>query len=585
MKESMIENMPLFADLTDEQRGLIAERMALETRRAGDVIYTQGKPATALYMIKSGRVRLVTEQFAVLANLSQGSLLGEVDVLSGRPHTTTAEAATDVALWALRADDLAELVAARPEIGRQLKVAAGISEDQFAERRLRRLTLLNGLTQEQTRDVARHLRPEHFSAGQTIYRQGMPGDALYLIEEGQVAIQQRLGGAAPETVASLGAGESFGETSLLSGEPHTTDVVALTDVTAWALGRDDFEALVLRFPSLALNLSRILSRRLRQSNSRMTTQVQVTPAALPGATSARPTAAGDVTGAVVGLNRAANNVTSWFGARSTGARLRLVAVILLLIWLLGVAAPSAIISLLSSTDTSRVASSVAGVGLRDRVVRVAMAADLPAQTTPTYTPWPTETPIPTPTFTPTATPTNTPTPTPTFTPTATPTNTPIPPTATPVPVRVVAQEAPAVAAAAAAAAEPPAPSVQYKLFEMRRMTPCENRGNHHIFIKVVDAAGNPVDGVTLVQVPNGQPGNVLDKMVSGEKGPGLAEFIMWKGAEYGVYVTNDGVNPASSDIAQPLHPNFTDEAMCDDGGGGGNTLFHNSFNVVFQKTF
>ena len=42
--------------------------------------------------------------------------------------------------------------------------------------------------------------------------------------------------------------------------------------------------------------------------------------------------------------------------------------------------------------------------------------------------------------------------------------------------------------------------------------------------------------------------------------------------------------PTGSDVAAPLHPNFTDEAECADGGGG-NTLFHNSFNVVFQKTF
>jgi hypothetical protein len=44
------------------------------------------------------------------------------------------------------------------------------------------------------------------------------------------------------------------------------------------------------------------------------------------------------------------------------------------------------------------------------------------------------------------------------------------------------------------------------------------------------------------------------------------------------------VNPGNSEIAQPLHSNFTDEATCDSGGGG-NTLFHNSFNVVFRKNF
>jgi len=141
-----------------------------------------------------------------------------------------------------------------------------------------------------------------------------------------------------------------------------------------------------------------------------------------------------------------------------------------------------------------------------------------------------------------------------------------------------------MAAAAAAAPAPTKPAVQFKLTEMRRQTPCENKGKHNIFIKVVDAAGAPVDGVILVQTPAGQPGNVLDKMVSGVKGPGLAEFVMWKGAEYAVYVSQDGVNPASSDIAQPVHPNFADEAQCSEGGGG-NTLFHNSFSLVFTKTF
>ena len=88
------------------------------------------------------------------------------------------------------------------------------------------------------------------------------------------------------------------------------------------------------------------------------------------------------------------------------------------------------------------------------------------------------------------------------------------------------------------------------------MTPCENRGLHNIFIKVVDQAGNPVDGVTFVQTPAGQIGNVLDKMVTGTKGPGLAEFVMWKFAKYAVYATNDGANPAGSDVAAGVEFQF-----------------------------
>ncbi len=569
MKEAMMENTPLFSVLTEEQRSLIADRMTLESRRTGDLIYQQGRPATALYLIKSGWARLLADQFAVLANVSAGSLLGDADMLSGRNYSTSAEAASDLALWVLAATDLKTIFAEHPEIHRALKSTLGLSDDQALERHLRRLEIMAGLHSDQLQEVAGRLRPEHFSAGETIYQRGSEGEALYLVDEGRVQLTGPTG-----SLATIGTSGSFGESGFLTSDPHDTDAIALTEVTAWSLNRSDFEELAMQFPILALNFSRVVSRHLRESTLRAPSTVQVVQAPQP----AQPAA---VTGALTGLNRAADASTSWWGSRSTGAKFRLIAVILLLIWLLGVAAPSLIISLLSSNNTASTARPVSRFSVHDRAVLVALAADLPIDVTPTFTPWPTETPIPTPTFTPTATPTETPIPTPT----PVPTDTPIPPTDTPVPpppVRAVARVALAPAPVAAAAA---VPSVQYQLKEARRMTPCENRGKHNIFVKVVDSAGNPVDGVTIVQVPAGQMGNVLDKMVSGTKGPGLAEFIMWKGAQYSVYASNDGVNPTSSDIAQPLHPNFTDEAMCSDGGGGGNTLFHNSFNVVFQRNF
>jgi hypothetical protein len=398
-------------------------------------------------------------------------------------------------------------------------------------------------------------------------------------------------GGVNAVIATIGGGEVFGEGAFLTGEPRSTTATALTDVEAWSLGRADFEQLAMRYPVLALNLSRMVSRRLRERNLRVPAAV-VTP--LAAAATPPPPPAPAVTGALTGLNRAAGPSTSWWGRSSTGAKIRLVAVIVLLLWVLGAAA-IAIVNGLVSQDSGVSSAPMAASSYQVRSIQVAMLADLPEEVTPTYTPWPTETPIPTPTFTPTATPTNTPIPTATFTPVP-PTNTPIPPTNTPVPptrvpVRAVAQApaaAPAVqaakAAAPAAAPAPAKPSVQFSLVEARRLSPCENKGKHNIFVKVVDAAGNPVDGLLVIQSPNGGYGNVIDKQISGAKGPGMAEFIMWKMAEYSVYISTDGTNPASVEIAQPLHSNFTDEADCAPGEGG-NTLFHNSFSVVFRKNF
>lgn len=576
MKEAMMENTPLFSVLNEEQRSLIADRMVAETRRAGDLIFQQGRPATALYLIKSGWARLVTDQYAVLANLSTGSLLGDADVVLGRNYTISAEAASDLALWVLGAADLKTIITDNPAIGRTLKTALGVSEDQAIERHLRRLELMAGLSHAQLSEVIGHLRPEHFSAGQTIFQRGSEGDALFLVDEGRVQLSGPTGG-----FATVESGGSFGESGFLTGETHDSDALALTEVTAWSFNRADFEELALRNPILALNFSRVVSRHLRESTLRGAATVQVIQQAAPA-----PAQGAAVTGALVGLNRAADSATSWWGRTSTGGKVRLVAVILLLIWLLGVAAPSMIISMLSNNGGASPARPVAQSGYRERMVLVALAADLPVDITPTYTPWPTETLMPTPTFTPTATPTETPIPTPTFTPVP-PTETPVPPTPTPpppAPARAVAAAPAAVARAAAAPVALQAPSQQFKLIESRRMTPCENRGLHNIFIKVVDAAGNPVDGLTIVQTPADQIGNVLDKMVTGTKGPGLAEFVMWKFAQYAVYVTNDGSSPAGSEIASGLNANFTDEAECAEGGGG-NTLFHNSFNVVFVKNF
>ena len=355
MKESALANTALFAALTEEQRALIAERMVTETRRSGDLICATGKPANAMYLISAGWARLMTEQFTVLANLGPGSMLGEADVLLGRAFTVTAEAATDVTLLALSATDLAEIIEQQPEIGSQLRIMAGATEDMEKVRHLRRLNLMAGLGSEQLRDVAQYLRTERFVAGQGIYSRGTYGSALYLIDQGQVSVQRP--GQPPTTV---GAGDIFGLSALLEDEPHTSDVAALTDVYGWSLGRNDFEKLVLRYPSLALNLTRLLSQRLRQSNERAVTAstvavataaatvaampppppvVQyVTPAPAPSATAA----------AVTGVNKVTDRATNWFKTSSTGAKLRLVAVVLLLVWIIGVAAPALIINLLST---------------------------------------------------------------------------------------------------------------------------------------------------------------------------------------------------------------------------------------------
>lgn len=165
-----------------------------------------------------------------------------------------------------------------------------------------------------------------------------------------------------------------------------------------------------------------------------------------------------------------------------------------------------------------------------------------AQDMPTATP--TKTPKPPPTNTPdpaqiTTTPTATSTPvreaTPTEVSTEEPTDTPVPeeptPTETPTPeptATPVSEAPPAEPTATPEPTDPPAPEFDFVITELRVLGLGENNGGiegassgRTIFITVLDAAGNPLDGAHIVNTAE-YPGEAI----SGDKGSGKAEILM-----------------------------------------------------------
>ncbi len=103
--------------------------------------------------------------------------------------------------------------------------------------------------------VARELR---FRAGERIFSQGDPGDALYVIVEGAVdAIRNG------EHVLRMKSKEAFGEVSLLDGAPRPTDCVAAEDTRVLLIDRRDFLDLLADRPELLAGFFRAVSRQLR----------------------------------------------------------------------------------------------------------------------------------------------------------------------------------------------------------------------------------------------------------------------------------------------------------------------------------
>lgn len=174
------------------------------------------------------------------------------------------------------------------------------------------------------------------------------------------------------------------------------------------------------------------------------------------------------------------------------------------------------------------------------------ATETPTPALPTNTPEPTatETPLP-PTDTPVPEPTATDIPADTPTPVPAPTDTPEPPTATPVPAEPTPIPEPTAT---------PEPEVAYKIVNFRVLGEGENNGGifnkggqHFIFLTVLDAAGNGVDGA-IVKDANGSPLEV----VTGNKGPGKSEIDMAYDP-YKLYVAADPGGPTTSEISHQMN--------------------------------
>ena len=119
--------------------------------------------------------------------------------------------------------------------------------------------LFKGIGAEGLAALAERATQVDFPAGHVIARQGEIGTGFFVVIEGQVRVVRD-----GKLVATLGAGEFFGELSVLDRMPRNAMVAAEVATTCLALASWDFEAVLLEQPALTLAILRGVARRLRE---------------------------------------------------------------------------------------------------------------------------------------------------------------------------------------------------------------------------------------------------------------------------------------------------------------------------------
>lgn len=118
--------------------------------------------------------------------------------------------------------------------------------------------------------LAEYLDAFRVAKGGVIFEQNTEGQFLCLLVEGRVDIVRRDSTGTPKTLATVHAGKTFGEMSLIDGAPRSASAVAAEDTKLLVLTGENLRHLAQRHPylgvALLMKLAKLMSHRLRQTS-------------------------------------------------------------------------------------------------------------------------------------------------------------------------------------------------------------------------------------------------------------------------------------------------------------------------------
>jgi len=129
---------------------------------------------------------------------------------------------------------------------------------------LAKVQIFSGLTDTELDFLAQRAIPRHYSAGESVFGEGEPCSGLYVVESGQVRIFKSSAAGREQVLSIDGPGSSVAELPVFDGGNYPASAAAIADSTLLFVSKQDFQALCLAHPQVALKVLRVVGARLRR---------------------------------------------------------------------------------------------------------------------------------------------------------------------------------------------------------------------------------------------------------------------------------------------------------------------------------
>ncbi len=277
-----LKQVLLLANLSDETRQWLIDHSQTHTYNAQEQMITRGQTQDSLFIILDGKAKVYTKdqehQDTLLENLESGGFIGGTSLLAPMQLGQEENLEDDFSVVA----DIACTVLEIPKstLATLIKEEQGLSEPllmEYYKHRtsdiiLARVTLFSYLDPVERRKIVEHLIPMDVRKGTTVITEGESGDSMYVIKSGKIGVyttlmqedgvnvikadQERL------HLATLQEGDFFGEQALITKEPRSATLIALTDVQLLKFTEQDLARVVKQYSRVGTLLKKYHHQRI-----------------------------------------------------------------------------------------------------------------------------------------------------------------------------------------------------------------------------------------------------------------------------------------------------------------------------------
>ncbi|MBU2523882.1 cyclic nucleotide-binding domain-containing protein [Patescibacteria group bacterium] len=128
---------------------------------------------------------------------------------------------------------------------------------------LKQLPFFANLNEQDHLEIIKNIQMQLFPVNYPIFKEGEPGDKMYIIRKGQVKVNK--GG---EDIAMLNTNDFFGEMALFSSEPRNATCITTLETEVFTLSKDDMFKLIQTNPELASHINAEFLDRIKENDAR-----------------------------------------------------------------------------------------------------------------------------------------------------------------------------------------------------------------------------------------------------------------------------------------------------------------------------